>query len=56
MGNGTKLSITRHNTVVPPVLNFEQMREDISMDMGGNDVEHSAKNSMCTEETPTVVE
>jgi hypothetical protein len=32
------------------LLNFEQMSEDINMDMGGNDKVHSVNNnSMCTE-------
>jgi hypothetical protein len=45
-----------NNTQVPFALNFEHMREDINMDMGGNDEEPSINNSMCTEETPTVLE
>jgi hypothetical protein len=45
-----------NNIQVPLALNFEQMREDINMDMGGNDEEHSVNNGMCTVETPTVLE
>jgi hypothetical protein len=36
---------------VPLALNFEQMREDINMDIGGNDEEHSLNSCMCTEIT-----
>jgi hypothetical protein len=41
-------SVLENNTQVPLALNFEQMREDINMDMGGNDEEQSVNNSMYT--------
>jgi hypothetical protein len=49
-------SALENNTQGPLALNFEQMREDINMDLGGNDEELSVNNSMGTVETPTVVE
>jgi hypothetical protein len=48
-------SALEYNTQQPIALNFEQIREDINMDTGGNDDELSVNNSMCTVETPTVV-
>jgi hypothetical protein len=46
-----------NNTQVPFALNFEHMREDINMDMGGNNDEGLLiTDSMCTVETPTVIE
>jgi hypothetical protein len=41
-------SALENNTQVLLALNFEQMREDINMDMGGNDDVLSVNNSMCT--------
>jgi hypothetical protein len=49
-------SALEDNTQVTLALNFEQIKEDIKMDRGGNDDELSASNSMCTVETPTVIE
>jgi hypothetical protein len=49
-------SALEYNTQQPIALNFEQIREDINMDTGGNDDELSVNNSMCTAETPTVIE
>jgi hypothetical protein len=49
-------SALENNTQVPLALNFEQLREDINMDTGGNDEGLSITNSMCTVETPTVIE
>jgi hypothetical protein len=46
-------SALENNTQAPLALNFEQMREDINMDMGGNDEELSITNSMGTVETLT---
>jgi hypothetical protein len=47
---------SENNTQVQIALNFEQIREDINKDTGCNDEEPSISNSLCTVETPTVVE